>query len=399
MPTDDARLERALHDLAPDVPTAGVVTEVARHRTRRRRTRRLAGGALAVVLLLVVGAVTVVATRDDTPSPHVAAPGARLQARVITGNGAVDGDAGSRTKPTPVVLDEDAHLLRAPVLAGTIGLSSASYDPGVEGVAVSHLVRIDDDKVYDIVTFRATRVLSIAEGEGARWALTQNYETTGGRIPDTFLKRIPASNAPVSIPLAQDTDPVGPIAAVGGAVWIPVRDGVLQFDSAGASVRKISLPDADRRWVAQVGKFAYATDGRDLYPLDVAGAKGDPITYGPAILGLASVDFDARVLLEGDDGVAEHARVARAQRVAGQPVDVTATLPDGFVATGLSASTSRMWATGTVDGSAAIALLTDGGVGATVVLEGSSPGSALAWTSAHTVRAVSDGKLFDITIP
>ena len=74
--------------------------------------------------------------------------------------------------------------------------------------------------------------MSIAEGEGARWALTQNLRPTGGTLPDTFLKRIGAVGDPVSTQLPHDADPVGPIAAVGGAVWVPVRDGVLQYDPA-----------------------------------------------------------------------------------------------------------------------------------------------------------------------
>jgi hypothetical protein len=261
-------------------------------------------------------------------------------------------------------------------------------------------VRIDNTHVVDVVTFQATRMLSIAEGEGARWALTQNYELTGdGRVPDTFLKRIPASNVPASTPLPQNTEPIGPIAAVAGAVWIPVRDGVLQYDPTGAFVRKVTLPDARHRWVARVGKFAYATNGSRLEPLDVSGLQGDPIEYGPEILGLASVDFDARVLLAAEDGGAERARVALAQPASSTSAQITATLPAGFVADGLWASTTRMWATGSVDGAPAVALLTGDGVRATVVLEHANPGSALAWTNAHTVRAVSDGKLYDITIP
>jgi hypothetical protein len=34
-----------------------------------------------------------------------------------------------------------------------------------------------------------------------------------------------------------------------------------------------------------------------------------------------------------------------------------------------------------------------------VVLENASDGATLAWTSAHTVRAVSDGKLFELAVP
>ena len=85
MPTDDPRLERALHDAAPDRRHRPAwSTQVTRRRTPRRRNRRLDDRRAAlVVVLLVVGTITVLVTRDDGSSPHVAAPGARLQARVI----------------------------------------------------------------------------------------------------------------------------------------------------------------------------------------------------------------------------------------------------------------------------------------------------------------------------
>ncbi len=259
------------------------------------------------------------------------------------------------------------------------------------------MVRVDGTHVVDITNFKA-RILSITEGEGARWAITQNPRVSpGGTIPDTFLKRIPAVGDPTSQILPMDADPVGPIAALGGAVWVPVRDGVLQFDPSGTLVRTITLPDATHRWVAQVGKLAYVTDGRRLQSLDVQGATSDTITFGPEILGLASAGFDGRVLLAPETGGLEHARVARS--TSGSPVHVTAVLPSGFVPDGLAASTTRVWATGTVDGAPAIVLLRDDGVRATVVLENASDGAALAWTDAHTVRAVSDGTLFEIQVP
>jgi hypothetical protein len=396
VPTDDPRLERALHDAAPTVGTTGVVEGITHRRTRHRRNRRLVATALAVALLLVVGTVTVLVTRDDGSSPHVAAPGAHLQARVITGDGAVDDGAGTLVDPTRVALDIDPHLLRAPVFTGATALSVASYDPGADGVALSHVVRIDGAHVLDIVDFKA-HILSITEGEGARWALTQNLRTTGGRVPDSFLKRIPATGDTVSTQLPLDSEPVGPVAAVGGAVWVPVRDGVLEYDPTGVFVRKVPLPDATNRWVAQVGKFAYATDGGRLRGLDVAGTQGDTITFGPEILGLAAAGFDSRVLLAAEGGGLERARVARA--TSGSPVQVIAVLPDGFVPNGLTASTTRVWATGTVDGAPAVALLGDRGVQATVVLEYATDGAALTWTSAHTVRVVSGGALSELTVP
>jgi hypothetical protein len=383
-----------LHDAAPSVGTSGVVAQVTRRRTRRRRNRRLGAVALTLVALLVVGTVTVALTRDDHDrSTQVVSPGASLRARIVEGGAAVDTGAGTTRAPTQVVLDQDPHLMRAPVLAGSNGLSIASYEPGVEGVTPSYVVRVEGAHVADVVDLKA-RVLSIAEGEGARWIVTQNHGLTGGTVPDAFLKRVSGSGTPPSVPLPPNADPVGPVAAVGGAVWVPVRDGVLQFDTTGKYVRKEKLADADHRWVAQVGKFAAVTDGRTLRTLDVSGPNEVTDTYESPIIGLASAGFDSRVLLASDAGTATIRRAA-----GGATTGATTTLPDGFLATGLAASPSRIWATGTVDGAPAIVLLGDRGVRATVVLENASDGATLAWTDDHTVRAISDGKLYDIAIP
>lgn len=398
MPTDDPRLEAALHDAAPVVDTAGVADRVARHRRRRRRNRRIAAGALVLVVALVVGTV-VATTRDDGgSSPDVAAPGAGFRARVVEGDGSVSGGAGRVVTPTRVALDVGGRPLRPPMLVGATALSTASYD-GIEGVDPSHVVRIDGDHVVDTVDLKA-RVLSFAEGEGARWVLTRNNRATGGTVPDTFLKRIDAAGATISIVLPTNTVPVGPIAAVSGAVWVPVRDGVLRVDPNSFDVNHVqhfSLPAADSRWVAQVGKLAYVTDGSSLRQLDSSGPTSSTLTYGPDILGLAAAGFDSRVVLRGEVGGDEQARVA--DTTPAELVRVVATLPDGFHVTGLSASTSRFWATGTVDGAPAIVLLDGDGVRATVVLENAGDEAALVWTGPHTVRALARGALFDITLP
>jgi hypothetical protein len=397
VPTDDPRLEQALHDAAQSVDSVGVVARVVDRRIRRRRNRRLAAVASTLVVLMIVGTVTVLLTRDNGSSPHIATPGSQLRARVVTGGGAVGGDAGRVVAPRRVTLDADAHLLRAPLVAGATTLSVASYDPGADGAVLSHVVRIDGSHVVDIKDFKA-HILSIAEGEGARWALTQNPRVAPGRkVADAFLKRIPASGDPTSVQLPLDSDPVGPVAAVGGAVWVPVRDGVLQFDTNGDYVRRLPLQDATDRWVAQVGKLAYVTDGKTLRSLDVSGSSNSTITYGPEILGLASAGFDGRVLLADESGSRKRARVARAESES--PVHVTAVLPEGFAPAMLAASTKRFWAVGTVDDSLAIALLTDRGVLATVVLENATDGAALAWTGPHTVTAVSGDVLYDIEVP
>jgi len=74
VPADDQRLERALHDAAPVVETAGVLDLVARKRTRRRRTHRVGAVAAVLGVVLVIGATAVLLANHDGSSPHVAVP-------------------------------------------------------------------------------------------------------------------------------------------------------------------------------------------------------------------------------------------------------------------------------------------------------------------------------------
>lgn len=389
MPTDEPRLEQALHDAAPDVQTFGVVAQVTRRRTRRARNRRITTAALALVALLAVGTITVLVTRDDCSSPHIATPSSKMHARVVTGGGSVNGDAGEVVDPARVSLSTDVHTLRPPMLVAPSGLMVASYDPGIEGVTPSHVVRINGADA-EVVDFKA-RILSFAEGEGAVWVLTQNHDPTNGHhVPDTFLKRVSASGAPISMPLPPETDLVGPIAAVAGAVWVPVHDGVLQYSPKGTLVRHIPLREADHRVIAMVGKRAVVTDGGGLQSIDTASGVSTELLPPSGVIDVDSrtgwwlVDRGGDVLLGGPDP-GNGRSLPR--------------LPVGFHATGFSSSPTRTAVVGTIDGAPAIVLLNDRGVQATVVLENGGDGAALAWTNAHAVRAVSDGKLYEIEVP
>ncbi len=390
MPVDDHRIERALHDAAPVVDTDRVLDRIATKRTRRRQVRRMQLGALALVAALVIGATTLLLTGDDGPSPHVAAPGSQLSARVVDGNDPVGGGAGRLATPKPVVLDADPGPLQGPLFAGSSALALASYDP-VESSTHSHVVRVDGTHVVDVVDFKA-HVMSITEGEGARWALTRNLIPTGaGTVPDAFLKRIAADGRPTSVPLPRDADPVGPVAAIGGAVWVPTRVGVEQFDTNGAWVRTILLTPADTRSVVAIGKFAWVTDGaaglRRLDPTSgatdetrVAASGAAHAAAGDSTNGWVLVDPGAVVLVDRDL----------------RPT-VTVTLPKGFAATTVTVADGRAWASGTVDGAPAIVLLDARGVRSTVILENGRD-AALAWTAANTVTAVSDGRLVTIHV-
>jgi hypothetical protein len=393
VPTDDPRLEQALRDAAPVVGAVGVLDRVEAKRVHRRRQRRVvtAASALAVFVLLLVATALVV--RDDPSPPQVAAPGAGMSAKVVTGD---DARAEGRSEtPRAVALDTDPGVIVPPVSVGSASVSTASHDRGTDGQPLTHVVRIDGTHVVDVVNLKAD-VVSIAEGEGARWALTQNLRAADATIPDTFLKRIGTVGEPVSTLLPRDSDPVGPVAAVGGAVWVPVRDGVLQFDPVTASlIRKITLPNAETRFVAQVGKGAYATDGRVLRRLDPVAGLGDTVDFGTPIIGLAAAGFDSRVLLRNDQEGVERAQVANA--VSSEPLRVTAVLPAGFQPLRLEASPTRLWVTGTVDGAPAIVLLGDAGVRATVVIQNARQ-AALVWSAPETVTAVADGRLFTIDL-
>ena len=392
MPTDDPRLEQALRDAAPVVGAVGVLDRVEAKRVHRRRQRRVvtAASALAVVLLLSSPPRwSCGTTRRRRRSPRPARACRRRSSPVTSARRRPERDARA------VALDTDPGVIVPPVSVGSASVSTASHDRGTDGQPLTHVVRIDGTHVVDVVNLKAD-VVSIAEGEGARWALTQNLRATDATIPDTFLKRIGTVGEPVSTQLPRDSDPVGPVAAVGGAVWVPVRDGVLQFDPVTASlIRKITLPNAETRSVAQVGKGAYATDGRVLRRLDpVAGSRRHRRLRNPDHrLGRCRIRQPGPAPQRGR----RHRGRKVANAVSSEPLRVTAVLPAGFHPLRLEASPTRLWVTGTVDGAPAIVLLGDAGVRATVVIQNARQ-AALVWSAPETVTAVTDGRLFTIDL-
>jgi hypothetical protein len=390
MPVDDQRIERALEASAPTVDTGRVLERVATKRARRRTARRIEGGVLALVLVAVIGLTAVLTTRDDGSSPQIAAPGAALSARVVSGGDAVDGDAGRLERPTPIDLDADPGQLRSPLVVGSAWLSFASYDRSESVPALSHVVRVDGQHVVDVVDFKA-RVISITEGEGVRWALTQNLRATGGTAPDTFLKRIAADGSTTSTQLPVDSVPVGPVAAVGGAVWVPTRAGLVQFDTNGGLVRSIALGAADTRSVAAIGKSAWVTDGAvGLRRLDPStGATSDTRGVGSLPLLSAAGDLLNGWVLEGTSRLT----------LLGPDLRATGgvTLPQGFTGSTVTVGAGRVWVTGTVGGAPAIVLLDGDRVLATVVLRNSRD-AAMVWSARQTVTVLSNGGLVSFPV-
>jgi hypothetical protein len=271
VPTDD-RLRDALRSAAREPSLDGVAERVHAKHARRRTARRLqaVGMLAAVVVAAVVGSVTLL-DNDQNRDREVAVP-------TITGSGPLvriaDGlrDGGDRdAKVTRVEIDPDEGYVRGPLLVSGDVITFAAYDRagGSFKFPPSRIIRAQlDGTLIDRVDLEG-EILSLSEGEGARWALTHDKTVIGPEDPAFRVKRIGPDNTVVSNPVPPGETPVGDVVAAGGGVWVPVRDGVLRFDSiTGAYAAKIPLALDAARVVVELGKFVAVTDGIGIKRLD-----------------------------------------------------------------------------------------------------------------------------------
>jgi hypothetical protein len=385
------QLERSLRASAPRVPTTGVLDRVAQKRARRRSVRRLELGALATVVVVAVASAVVLLTHDDGGVTRIEAPAAALRARVVAGDATVvTRDTGSSRPALPIALDPDQGYVRGPLSVSGSTLSFAAYDH--DGATFtfppSRIVRVDDR------TFREegrtdlkAEILSMADGEGARWAVTRNPAPATG-LPDAFLKRITAEGRVTSTLLPPGTDPVGNIAVGAGAVWIPLRDGVLRCDAATAQfTARYDLEPAETRAVA-ITNGVVATDRGDLVSLladgTASGISAGTIN-GDRVIGLTTTSAGGLLRLTTNPGTG---RVSVGDE----------RLPRGFRATSLAAVDGRVWVEGLVDGAPAVTLIREnGGIEATIVLDDARDVS-FAWVRPDTVLATTNGALVRIDL-
>ena len=284
MPETDDRIRDALQSTAREPSTDGVVERVRVKRHRRRTVRRVQAGLLAAAVLAVAALVSANVLGDDDHRPEIAVsptPGAGPVVRVATGLD-LEGD-GEPADVRAVRIDPDKGFVRGPLLASGDVLTFAAYNRAGDSwdYPPSRIIRVrSDGAIVDEVDLHG-RIDSLAEGEGARWALTHDKTVIGPEDFEFRVKRIGPDGTPVSNPIPAGEQPVGGIVAGGGGVWVPVRDGVLRFDPAtGAFASKIALSTVtDRRAVSAAGKFVYATDGLDLVRLDPATATATPFMH------------------------------------------------------------------------------------------------------------------------
>jgi hypothetical protein len=262
-----------------------------------------------VCVLAVVGAALWVG-RDDQGST-VATRSSPSSVRVVRGV-PPEGAATTAGRPVPlrtVPVRPDEGYVTSPVLATGSTVALASYERSGSGYTFppSHVVRVQSGgRVLDRTDLQG-EILDLADGEGARWALTHDKEVIGPQDPEFRVKRIGPDGTVASNPVPPGDVPAGDLVAAGGGVWLPVRDGVLRFDPVtGALAARIPLATpADRRGIANLGKFVAVTDGSSVLRLD-------PATDTTGSAPVTGVGDDDLIDLEGN---------ANTMFLIGQPTD------------------------------------------------------------------------------
>jgi hypothetical protein len=206
----------------------------------------------------------------------------------------VHGEGTRRASVHFVALDPDEGYVRGPLLVQADIVTAAAYDRAGDSYTVppSRIIRFTlDGHVVDRIDLQGA-IVSLASGEGARWALTHDKEVNGPQDPEFRVKRVAADGRVSSNPVPPGEQPNGDIVAAGGSVWVPVTDGVLRFDvTTGAFAGKIPLDVSAERAVALLGKFAYVTDGRVLRRLDAGSDTAEVAPGSTAPDGLEYVDI------------------------------------------------------------------------------------------------------------
>jgi len=419
----DDRVSGALHDAAhtPPVDTSDVVTRVAAKRAHRRRVRQVRTGALSVaaVVAVVVASIAVVGGFEGggSGSPHreVAAGGNTGTPAVRVYEGASELTGASRGATVAgVTLSNDEGYVRGPLLASGNLVTAMAYDHSGDSFTFppSAIFRFSASTgtVADRVDLQG-EIEALSEGEGARFAQTRDKTVIGPQDPEFRVKRITPDGAHVSNPIPPPNQPAGSIVAGGGAVWVPVSDGVLRFDPAtGAYNGKVRLPTVSvHRGIAVLGKGAtYVTDGATIRRLDPGSdATPEPDPAFAATVGGTPVGSLLDVVAHGAGGIAlgRDARTGAPLLVRFDvlpgigPASAVLPLPATFDATALHVANDVTWVEGTIGGAPVVMVLSPDAtrVERTLALV-EVRDTSLTFTSRTTALLTSGGAVYRITL-
>jgi hypothetical protein len=397
VPGNDDRLEHAFRNAARQPTLDGVAEGVHAKWSRRRTIRRVERAAFAGALAASVIVVAVVALDTTRSDQHVTVAPARGAIPVVR----VDGEAVRRGAIASVRVEPDEGYVRGPLLTSGDRVAMAAYDRDgtTYSFPPSRIVRIEaDGTVVDRIDLQG-EILSLADGEGARWALTRDKTVVGPEDPEFRVKRIGPDGVVASNAVPPGEQPVGRIAAGGGGVWVPVIDGVLRFDSVtGAFAGKIPLATTtDRRAVVASGKFVFATDGLQEVRLDPASDEpAGPVatlSTGFEIVDAANADLSgaAYLLVRGDGDT---------WLVSDGENEVT--LPRDFEATGIFAAGSVVWVDGSSAGVRTVLVIEPRAsrisIGRTLRLDNTSDLS-ITFTSPRNALIASAGEAYGVKLP
>jgi len=397
MPTVDERLEQLFTAAAVEPTERDVYGAVARRR-QQRRTRRVARdvGAVVVVLLVLAGSLVWLTAAHDT-QPVVAPPSRDSVASRELG----DAWLGAR----PVALTPDLGYVRGPLLQSGEYVALSTYERDGSGFKMppSHVVRIDSaGRVLDEVVLQG-EVLSLADGEGARWVVTHDADNVSPR--QYRVKRIAADNTVLSNAFPPGVEPAGPIVAGGGAAWVPVNGGVLRFDPiTGAPAKTVPLPGWDRIRLVRFGTdvYAYPMFAPELVRLDATSTSPPPVITTDAPLVSVAATRTALWALSWADG---RTVIAPLNPISGAFERRTdgVTLPRRFVGNELQTSGDAVWALGTLtDSQKALVRLDTRDRGAVVhgrlVMFRAPNNSAVLGLDGKDVLVAADGELFRVDI-
>ncbi len=420
----DGRVAGAMRDAAREPAADGddLAARVASKRAHRRRARQARTGALAVAAVVAVVVASVAVIGNSGGGGGSGGSGRRQVAS--GGNGGaptvrvIDGDAvtgplrgsGRGATVTPVTLSAAEGYVRGPLVATGDLVTATSYNPSGNTFTFppSAIVRFTagTGRVTDRVDLQG-EIEALSDGEGARFAQTRDKTVTGPQDPEFRVKRITADDQHVSNPIPPPNQPAGPIVAGGGAVWVPVTDGVLRFDPAtGVYEGKVRMPTVTvRRGVALLGKGAtYVTDGvtiRRLDPGSDATPAPDQTFAGTSVGALLDVVPQGNgALALGRDAGTGAALLVRFDVLPGltQPPAIVP-LPGDVDATALHTANGVTWVDATLDGApVALVLSADGTrVERTIVLLDTADQS-LTFVSRTTGVLTSGGLVYRVTL-
>ena len=225
--------------------TVGVFEQIVVKREHRQRRQSGAMRHLPLATVVVTGAL--VALRRRTPRTRSRPPAGRVSSSTPPRRSTQGGPWSWSRWGSPRTRDtcDRPSFLRATPSPSRRTTARTAASPSRRRASCAS--QSSDGRIRDRVDLEG-EIVALADGEGARWALTRDQVVDGPTDPRFRVKRSPATERLRRTRFRPAKSRPARSSAGGGAVWVPVRDGVLRYDlTTGAFAAKIPLAPAERR--------------------------------------------------------------------------------------------------------------------------------------------------------